>query len=85
MFRQALITTAFNALRFYVGTKPFDRISGLVESLIEDTSRTGSEKRNFVINSAISEFGTLSKAIIRAVIEVYLITKVPEVVGVTNK
>jgi hypothetical protein len=80
MFRQTLITIAFNAIRLYIGTGPFQRIGTLVESLIDDP-RTGAEKRDFVISNTTAEFTTISKAIVRAAIEIILIAKAPQVVG----
>jgi hypothetical protein len=81
MFRQTLITIAFNAIRLYMGTGPFERIGALVESLLDDP-RTGAEKRDFVITNTTAEFTTISRAIVRAAIEIILIAKAPEVVGV---
>lgn len=79
MFKNMLLNTIFNTLRLYVGTNPFDRIGFVIESLIKDP-RTGAEKRDHVINFAKEEFKFLSGAIIRAVIEIYLLVKVPTAV-----
>jgi hypothetical protein len=75
MLKQVLISTAYSAFRLYVGKNPFDRIVGIVKELMDDTSKTGAEKREFVIESTKAEFKTLSGAIIRAVIEIFLIAK----------
>lgn len=76
MFKNMLLNTIFNALRLYVGTNPFDRIGMLIDSLLNDP-RTGAEKRDYVIQNAVAEFKFLSKAIVRAVIEIYLLVKAP--------
>jgi hypothetical protein len=80
MFKNMLLNSIFNALRLYVGTNPFDRIGFVIESLINDP-RTGAEKRDYVVSFAKEEFKFLSGAVIRAIIEIYLLVKVPSVVS----
>ena len=74
-----LLNTIFNTLRLYVSANPFDRIGFVIESLINDP-RTGAEKRDYVVSFAKKEFKFLSGAVIRAVIEIYLLVKAPSTV-----
>lgn len=76
MLKTLLISTLFNILRAYVGSGVFDRIGAAIESLLDDP-RTGEEKRKYVLDFAAAEFSTLSKSVVRAVIEIYLIAKAP--------
>ena len=78
MFKELLISTLFNVMRAYVGSGVFDRIGFTVQSLVKDP-RSGSEKRQYVLDFAKKEFATLSKTVVSAVIEIYLMAKVPDV------
>jgi hypothetical protein len=63
-------------MRAYVGAGAFDRIAFTIQSLVNDP-RSGAEKRQYVLDFAVSEFSTISKSVVRAVIEIYLIAKAP--------
>lgn len=68
-----LINTLYNALRWYVSTGVFDRLSALVVDLIA-IDIPGSQKKNQVIEFAANEFGMVksefNEIIIDAIISV---------------
>jgi hypothetical protein len=66
-----LLTIALKSIQWWIGSGIFLRITDLVDYMMNDT-RTGAEKREYVVDTIKDEF-TIVGGAIRAVIEVYLL------------
>ena len=69
------LNLAISALRWYIGTGAFDRITGLIRELIE-TSASGDEKRRYVLDFARHEYNFISDSArfsVKAIIELTLL------------
>lgn len=66
--KDLLLTTAINALRWYVGTGVFTRIASLV-AVLNDEDIPGPEKREKVVEFTRKEYGLIAGAATNIVID----------------
>jgi hypothetical protein len=71
--KELLIAAAYNAIRAYLGTGVFDRVSQMVRNLIYSSAYTGEQKKELVIAFARGEFETIRTRVIEAIIAVTLL------------
>lgn len=72
MFKEVALTAIYNALRWYVGSGVFARVTQMVEEMMS-ADFTGAEKREKVVQWAKEEFAFIRGNVVRAIIEVYLL------------
>lgn len=73
MTQTYFLSLALSALRWYLGTGVFDRVVTLVKQLIGDSSKSGAEKRAYVMDFAESELKLIGQEyIVKAIVELTL-------------
>ena len=72
MIKTLLLSTLYSALRSYLGSGVYDRISFMVLMLKQASDLPGTEKMASVLSFARAEAFTASEYLLRAVVELVL-------------